>query len=140
MPQDHDNIFTKAFHYSSAGVEHKYISSISAEWNRVIENLTAEIKIGYYSVKTLKAYTNWAHKFRGFMRNKDPRELTSADVKEYLSVSSFVFIILISMQAYLRCTTARERRTELFLKFQAFIFKLINMHIILFSSKSFCFI
>jgi len=55
------------------------------DWNRIFENLKAEIKIRHYSPKTLKAYTNWAHKFRAFLRNRAPREITSANVKEYLT-------------------------------------------------------
>jgi integron integrase len=56
----------------------------TAEWNNILEGLVAEIKIRHYSPKTLKAYSGWVHKFRAFLRNRDPRSVSSADVKEFL--------------------------------------------------------
>lgn len=57
----------------------------SVAWDRAIEKLTAEIKIRHYSRKTLKAYADWARKFQRYLQDKPPDELSSHDVKEYLT-------------------------------------------------------
>jgi integron integrase len=59
--------------------------SDSPAWDRLIENLASEIKTRHYSRKTLKAYADWIRKFHGYLRNKMPEDLSSADVKEYLT-------------------------------------------------------
>jgi integron integrase len=57
----------------------------SPEWDRLITKLAAEIKTRHYSRKTLKAYADWSRKFQGFLHDKSPEELSSADVKAYLT-------------------------------------------------------
>lgn len=57
----------------------------SKEWDHAIEKLAAEIKIRHYSRKTLKAYADWGRKFQRYLRGKPPHELSSIDVKEYLT-------------------------------------------------------
>lgn len=69
-------------HYCVAGYEEK---SDSPEWDVVLAKLAAEIKVRHYSRKTLKTYAQWARKFQRFLRNKPPQELSTADVKEYLT-------------------------------------------------------
>ncbi len=59
--------------------------SRSPEWDAIIDNLAAEIRTRHYSRKTLKTYADWSRKFQGFLHNKPPAELSSADVKEYLT-------------------------------------------------------
>jgi len=59
--------------------------SESPEWDAVIGALAAEIKTRHYSRKTLKTYALWSRQFQRFLRHKPPHELTSADVKEYLT-------------------------------------------------------
>jgi len=61
------------------------VKSNSPEWDKVIDELASEIKTRHYSRKTLKAYALWARQFQKFLRNKPPHELSSADVKEYLT-------------------------------------------------------
>jgi integron integrase len=57
----------------------------SMAWDQAIEKLAAEIKIRHYSRKTLKTYADWARKFQRYLRDKPPDELSSIDVKEYLT-------------------------------------------------------
>ncbi|GJQ24464.1 MAG: integron integrase [Candidatus Brocadia sapporoensis] len=57
----------------------------STAWDKIIDNLAAEIKMRHYSRKTLKAYADWSRKFQGFLQNKLPDELLAADVKTYLT-------------------------------------------------------
>lgn len=57
----------------------------SPAWDEVIEKLYAEIKTRHYSRKTLKTYADWARKFQCFLHDKPPEELSSIDVREYLT-------------------------------------------------------
>jgi site-specific recombinase XerD len=51
----------------------------------VYSDLTAEIKLRYYSNSTLKTYTTWVRQFQGFTKSKDPQLLSPSDVKEFLA-------------------------------------------------------
>jgi len=71
-----------ASQYTNAGYQEK---SKSPEWDAVLEAMAAEIKVRHYSRKTLKTYANWSRRFQHFLKNKPPQELSTADVKEYLT-------------------------------------------------------
>ena len=68
--------------YSEAGYQQK---SDSPEWDEAIASLAAEILVRHYSRKTLKTYAHWSRLFQRFLKNKPPAELSTADVKEYLT-------------------------------------------------------
>jgi len=68
--------------YLEAGYQ---VKSDSPEWDAVLERLAAEIKVRHYARKTLQTYANWARQFQRFLKNKRPEELSSDDVKEYLT-------------------------------------------------------
>ncbi len=68
--------------YCEAGYNEK---SDSPEWDTVLEALAAEIKVRHYSRKTLKTYANWSRRFQRFLKNKSPQELSTTDVKDYLT-------------------------------------------------------
>lgn len=55
------------------------------EWSTVYSRLSDEIKVRHYSPKTLKAYSKWVETFRRFVRNKAFNELSSEDVKQFLT-------------------------------------------------------
>jgi len=57
----------------------------SPAWDQAIEKLAAEIKIRHYSRKTLKTYADWGRKFQSYLHDKPPDELSSIEVKEYLT-------------------------------------------------------
>jgi len=57
----------------------------SPAWDKVISDLSNEIKTRHYSRKTLKAYADWIRKFQGFLHDKLPDELSETDVKAYLT-------------------------------------------------------
>ncbi|MCB2184441.1 MAG: site-specific integrase [Desulfobulbaceae bacterium] len=59
--------------------------SNSPAWDQAIDMLAAEIKTRHYSRKTLKTYADWARKFQRYLRDKPPGELSSVDVKKYLT-------------------------------------------------------
>jgi len=68
--------------YTEAGYQEK---SKSPEWDAVLAAMAAEIKVRHYSRKTLKTYANCSRLFQRFLRDKSPGELTTVDVKEYLT-------------------------------------------------------
>ncbi len=68
--------------YLVAGYQDK---SCSPEWDALISKLADEIKVRHYSRKTLKTYAHWSRQFQRFLKNKSPQELSTADVKEYLT-------------------------------------------------------
>ena len=68
--------------YLEAGYQ---VKSDSPEWDAVLERLAAEIRVRHYSRKTLQTYANWSRQFQRFLKNKPPDELSSDDVKDYLT-------------------------------------------------------
>jgi integron integrase len=68
--------------YTEAGYREK---SDSPEWDQLLANLASEIKVRHYSRKTLKTYANWSRLFQRFLKSKSPGELSTADVKAYLT-------------------------------------------------------
>ncbi|MBI1921489.1 MAG: integron integrase [Geobacter sp.] len=68
--------------YIEAGYQEK---SDSPEWDAVLAAMAAEIKVRHYSRKTLKTYGKWSRCFQRFLKSKSPQELTTDDVKEYLT-------------------------------------------------------
>ena len=68
--------------YLVAGYQEK---SCSPEWDELIDKLADEIKVRHYSRKTLKTYAHWSRQFQRFLKNKHPHELSTGDVKEYLT-------------------------------------------------------
>ena len=72
----------RASKYSEAGYQQK---SDSPEWDAALAALAAEIKFRHYSRKTLKAYATWSRQFQRFLKSKPPSELSTADVRDYLT-------------------------------------------------------
>jgi hypothetical protein len=73
---------TRRSQFIEAGYQER---SASPEWDKVLENMAAEIKVRHYSRKTLQTYALWSRQFQRFLKNKPPQELSTADVKEYLT-------------------------------------------------------
>jgi len=76
-----DNII-RPFQYCEAGYQ---VKSDSAEWDEILEKLAAEIKLRHYSRKTLKTYAQWFRRFQHYLNSKPPAELSTTDVKDYLT-------------------------------------------------------
>ena len=57
----------------------------SPAWDAIIARLADEIKTLHYSRETLKHYADWSRKFQCYLNHKDPGELSSEDVKSYLT-------------------------------------------------------
>ena len=60
-------------------------TSDSPEWDEVLATMAAEIKVRHYSRKTLITYAKWSRHFQRFLKNKPLQELTTGDVKAYLT-------------------------------------------------------
>jgi len=59
--------------------------SDSPEWDVVLATMAGEIEVRHYSRKTLITYAKWSRHFQRFLKNKPPQELTTEDVKAYLT-------------------------------------------------------
>jgi hypothetical protein len=68
--------------YCEAGYIEK---SDPPEWDEVLRTMAEEIKVRHYSRKTLKTYANRSRRFQFFLKNKPPHELSTTDVKNYLT-------------------------------------------------------
>ncbi len=73
---------TRPSQFIAAGYEE---ISDSPEWDAVLAKLADEIKVRHYSRKTLKTYGKWSRSFQRYLKNKPPGELSTADVKDYLT-------------------------------------------------------
>lgn len=68
--------------YTEVGYQEK---SKSPEWDELLATMAAEIKVRHYSRKTLKTYANWSRQFQRFLKDKPPQELSTTDVKDYMT-------------------------------------------------------
>ena len=75
-------VFRRTSNYSETGY---VLKTDSPEWDALLAAMAGEINVRHYSRKTLTTYANWSRKFQRFLKNKLPQELTTADVKEYLT-------------------------------------------------------
>jgi Phage integrase, N-terminal SAM-like domain/Phage integrase family len=57
----------------------------NAAWREAEATLNDAIMRRHYSPKTLQAYAGWLRKFRGFMANTDPAQVTGAEAKRFLA-------------------------------------------------------
>jgi integron integrase len=80
--KDLSSQFAYKSRYSEAGYQEK---SDSPEWDAVLERLVGEIKVRHYSRRTLQTYALWSRQFQRFLKNKPPDDLSTADVKDYLT-------------------------------------------------------
>ena len=58
---------------------------ITFSWLEIYDGLNDEIKTRHYSPKTLKSYVHWARKFQNFTESKNPKALSTSDVKKFLT-------------------------------------------------------
>ncbi|MBI2231008.1 MAG: phage integrase N-terminal SAM-like domain-containing protein, partial [Deltaproteobacteria bacterium] len=56
-----------------------------ASWRSEYARLTDEIRIRHYSSKTLRTYRGWVKQFQTFTCSKAPAELSTDDVKAFLT-------------------------------------------------------
>jgi hypothetical protein len=60
-------------------------ASTGVSWKAEYTSLAHEIQVRHYCPKTLRTYTQWMRHFQTFTKSKDPRLLSSSDVKEFLT-------------------------------------------------------
>ncbi len=56
-----------------------------ASWKAEYSRLTDEIQVRHYSPKTLQTYRGWVRQYQAYTRSKPPEDLSSQDVKEFLT-------------------------------------------------------
>ena len=54
-------------------------------WQSAFRQLSNEIKFRHYSPKTLNSYSTWVRKIQYFSKSKDPKLLSTTDVKDFLT-------------------------------------------------------
>jgi integron integrase len=55
------------------------------DWRTAYKMLSNEIKVRHYSPKTLKSYSHWARQLQYFTKSKDTAQLSTDDVKKFLT-------------------------------------------------------
>jgi integron integrase len=61
------------------------LQPVKKKWDYFILNLRNEIRLRHYSPATEKLYITFVSQFRRFVRDKEPSELSSEDIKAYLT-------------------------------------------------------
>ncbi len=56
-----------------------------AEWNMLETRTREALRLRHLSYSTDKTYITWLRSFRGFVNDKKPSQLTSADIQDFLS-------------------------------------------------------
>ena len=83
IPED-KSVLSKTYNRVIPSKQSK-LKPTNASWVPEYNDLNAEIKIRHYSKSTLRTYTTWTRQFQGFTRSKDPKLLSTSDVKEFLT-------------------------------------------------------
>ena len=55
------------------------------EWNRTIEKMIKVLRLKHLSLNTEKTYTGWSRQFQGFLHGKNPDDLSTDDIRSFLS-------------------------------------------------------
>ena len=54
-------------------------------WNQIIENMIKVMRLKHLSLNTEKTYTGWSRQFQGFVNGKAPTDLSTDDIRSFLS-------------------------------------------------------
>jgi integron integrase len=76
---------TTKFHNKDMQVIDANAPNFENAWHKPLELLKTEIELRHYSRKTLKHYTFWAKKFSGFVKSKNPEDISSNDARDFLT-------------------------------------------------------
>lgn len=68
--------------FTEAGYQER---SRSSNWDTVIAALAGEVKRRHYSRRTLRTYAGWSRQFQRFLKDKPTDEVSTDDVKNYLT-------------------------------------------------------
>ena len=71
--------------YTDSKLKKDHLKLTNADWTSVYNDLNAEIKLRHCSFRTLRSYRGWARQFQSFTKSKDPKLLSSSDVKDFLT-------------------------------------------------------
>jgi integron integrase len=82
---DQDRIETLKNKKENISTKKTVLDATHADWSSAYINLDSEIKLRHYSPRTLESYTGWVRQLQGFTQSKEPRLLSAADVKDFLT-------------------------------------------------------
>jgi len=60
-------------------------NSVKKKWDSALAQMADEIKLRHYSPKTLSTYSTWVRKFQYYLEDKVPEDLSTEDVKQFLT-------------------------------------------------------
>jgi integron integrase len=64
---------------------HQEKTGRGAAWDRELKAMADQIAMRNYSPKTLRTYLHWTRSFQAFVRSKPPQDLSTEDVKAFLT-------------------------------------------------------
>ena len=70
---------------TTASITNNIEQPIHTIWYNSYKTLEGEIKLRHYSPKTFQTYAKWVRQFQEFVNSKHPDELTTEDVKSFLT-------------------------------------------------------
>ncbi len=73
-----------AVHEETVSYNKKQVVSDN-NWKSVYARLSDEVKVRHYSPKTFKAYSTWVGKFQGFVKSRALEQISTEDVKKFLT-------------------------------------------------------
>jgi len=89
---DQDNMKTLKNNKEIISRKKEDLKSTKADWKPVHKKfghrytqMNTNSKSGHYSPKTLKSYRGWVRQFQNFTKSKDPRLLSTPEVKDFLA-------------------------------------------------------
>lgn len=62
-----------------------FVSNVPGDWKETFRLLTRELELRHFSPRTVKAYVHWTARFRRFIREKKPVEVSTEDAKAFLT-------------------------------------------------------
>jgi integron integrase len=73
------------FFVSRYGQRPEPTSDEGKEWNQIIEKMIKVMRLKHLSLNTEKTYTGWNRQFQGFVNGKAPSDLSTDDIRSFLS-------------------------------------------------------
>jgi len=73
------------FFVSRYGQRPEPTSDEGKQWDQIIEKMIKVMRLKHLSLNTEKTYTGWNRQFQGFVNGKSPSDLSTDDIRSFLS-------------------------------------------------------
>ena len=73
------------FFVSRYGKRPEPTSDEGKKWNQIIEKMIKVMRLKHLSLDTEKTYTGWNRQFQGFVNGKAPKDISTDDIRGFLS-------------------------------------------------------